>query len=275
MDERSLAAGVTMRINHSAAAVLLAGTLLLFFLPSAHAQTNSYLDSTRPTISSDAAIQQKGALQVESGYDGYFLPFDQTGAASFYYALTNWLRVDATLSAFRATDVGVSDRTIGVGTSAFGAKAILFHDGRSKIIPGFAVEYEETLATASRDALQSRRHQGTFIMSNSYGAWRWKLNGSAIGSGCGKSNGCSVHGQVALGVSDDLTRGTTLATEFFGQSDSVSAPAGVYAFVGASHRLGQHAALNGGLRFGLTPAAPTVGVTLGLTVAVGGRPHTR
>ena len=246
--------------------------VLVLLLQHAQAQTNSYLDSTRPTISSDAAIQQKGVFQIESGYDGYFLPFDQTGAASFYYSLTDWLRLDASLSAWRATDVGVSNRTVGVGTSAFGGKVILFHNGRSRTIPGIAVEYEETLATASRQALQSRYHQGTFIVSNSYKAWRWKLNGSAIGSGCDKSNGCSVHGQVALGVSDKLTRSTTAYTEIFGQSNSVSAPAGAYAFAGASRLLSKHALLNGGLRFGLTQSAPTIGVTLGVTIAVGGHP---
>lgn len=248
-----------------------AGVLILLLSQNVCAQTNSYLDSTRPTISSDAAIQQKGVLQIESGYDNYFLPFDQTGASSFYYSLTNWLRLDATVSFWRATDVSVSDRTIGVGTSAFGAKMILFHEGRSRIVPGLAVEYKETLATASRSALQSRYHQGTLILSNSYGPWRWKLNGSAIGSGCDGSNGCSVHSQIAFGVSEDLTKAVTAYTEFFGQSDSASAPAGVYAFVGASRLFNKHALLNGGLRFGITPAAPTVGVTVGVTFAVGGR----
>lgn len=261
--------------HHVLTTARLLGLLLFSFLPRLSAQTNSYLDSTRPTISSDAAIPQKGVLQIESGYDGYFLPFDQTGATSFYYSMTQWLRLDATVSFWRATDVGVSDRTVGIGTSAFGAKAVLFHDGRSKTIPGVALEYEETLATASRQELQSRNHQGTLILSNSYGPWRWKLNGAAVGTGCETSDRCSVHGQTALGVSYDLTRATTAITEFFGQSDSISAPAGAYAFVGASHQFSKHALLNGGLRFGMTPAAPTVGLTLGVTFAVSGPAYSR
>ena len=49
-----------------------AGILLVLLLsPSLYAQKNSYLDSTRPSISSDAAIQQRRVLQTESGYDGY------------------------------------------------------------------------------------------------------------------------------------------------------------------------------------------------------------
>lgn len=156
------------------------------------AQENSYIDSTRPTISSDASIQQKGVLQIESGYDAYFLPYDQTGAVSLYYSLTNWLRLDASVSAWRATDVGVDHRTEGVGNAEFGTKIILFHDGRSKTIPGVAVEYEDSAASASEANLRSRYHQGTLIFSNTAGPWKWKLNGSLIASNCRNANGCRV-----------------------------------------------------------------------------------
>lgn len=69
-------------------------------------QQNSHIDSTRPTISSDAAIQQRGALQVEAGYDGYFLPYDQTQALCIHYAVTNRLRLDNSEPGSRSTDMG-------------------------------------------------------------------------------------------------------------------------------------------------------------------------
>ncbi len=242
----------------------------LSFQSTMSGQTNSYIDSTRPTISSDAAIQQRGVLQVESGYDGYFLPYDQTGQTSLYYALTNWLRLDAGLSAWRATDTASSEREVGVGNVSVGAKAVLFRDGRSRIVPGFAVEYEASLPTASNTELRSRYHQGTLIVSNSVGTFRWKVNGSLYGSGC-ERGGCSVHGQGALGVSETLTDVTTLQAEFFGQTNSATAPPGAYLFGGLTHKLSDRTAVNGGLRFGVTRDAPRIGVTVGFTVGVGGK----
>ena len=238
------------------------------------AQTNSYLDSTRPTVSSDAAIQQRGVFQIESGSDGFYFPYDLTAATSLSYAATDWLRLDASLSIWRATDIGVAHRASAIGNSAFGAKAVLYHDGRSRIFPGIAIQYGETLATATQDTFQSRYHQGTLIISNSANRWRWKVNGSAIGSGCETKNGCSIHGQGAVGVSYFVNRSTTFATEFFGQTASVSAPPGAYAFAGVALKLSDHMAVNGGLRLGVSPSAPAVGFTVGVTAAVG-RPRLR
>lgn len=239
------------------------------------AQTNSYIDSTRPTISSDAAIQQRGVLQIESGYDGYFHSYDQTAATSFYYAATNWLRLDASLSVLRSTDSGSGRRTTGVGSSSFGAKAVLFHDGRSKTIPGFALAYSEALATATEPGIQSRSHQGTVIISNTEGPWRWKVNGSVIGSDCYERIGCSVHGQGAVGVSYSLSKPTTLAGEFFGETTSAGAPPGAFLFAGLSHNINERLNVNGGLRFGVTTAAPAVGLTFGVTFGVGRAPIPR
>ena len=66
---------------------------------------------------------------------------------------------------------------------------------------------------------------------------------------------------------------TSLVTETYGQSVSVSAPPGAYQLAGFTRQLTKHFSLNGGLRFGLNSSAPTIGATFGFTVAVGGSPQ--
>lgn len=236
------------------------------------AQTNSYTDSTRPTVSSDASIQQKGVVQIESGYDSYFSPYDQTQAISIYYALTNWLRIDGAVPGWRSTDAGVEHRTSGLGNGGIGAKVILFRQGKSKVIPGLAVQYSETFASASERNLRSRHHQGTLIASQTFGNWGVKVNGSLVAD-CYRSPGCGLRGRGAAGVTYSLTDRLTLASDLFGETVSVDAPAGIYNLVGVTYRLTRAVAVNSGVRFGLNSSASTVGFTLGLTVGIGGAPQ--
>ena len=237
-----------------------------------NAQTNSYTDSTRPTISSDAAIQQKGVLQIESGYDGYFAPFDQTEATGVYYALTNWLRLDGAVPGWRSTDAGGENKTSGLGNGGIGAKVILFHQGKSRTIPGFAVQYSETFASASERNLRSRRHEGTLIASQKFGKWEAKLNGTLVAD-CYHPFGCGLRGQGVAGVTYSLTDNLTLASDLFGETVSVDAPAGIYSLLGVTYKLTRAMAVNSGLRFGLNSSASTVGFTVGLTVGIGGAPQ--
>ncbi len=242
-------------------------------LSPAYAQTNSHIDATRPTVSSDAAIQQKGVLQIEAGYDGYFSPYDGTQAMNLYYAATNWLRIDGAVPGWRSTDAGVQNRTDGLGNSSLGAKLVLFHQGKSKLIPGVAVQYSATFPSATEDMLRSRYHRGTLILSQTFANWGVKVNGSLIGD-CYHSSGCGLRGQGVAGVTYNLSDCITLAADVFGDTVSVSAPPGIYQLSGVTYKLTRAVSLNTGVRFGLNSSASTIGITAGITVGFGGAPHT-
>src|SRR3954463_13473446 len=114
------------------------------------------LSPTRPTVANGVSIQDKGVLQVETGYDAYQQRFpsnQQTVGVSLSYVVLERLRLDYGWSTF--SHQGADDGTAsGVGTIQVGGKVVLLKENYHRAVPGIGVQYEAELPTASNRVLQ-------------------------------------------------------------------------------------------------------------------------
>jgi hypothetical protein len=228
------------------------------------------LSPTRPTIANSVTIQSKGVLQVETGYDAY--PRNppgnqQTLDASCYYVPLDRLRLDFVWSAFSHQQDGDTSAN-GVSTIQVGGKLVLKKEQYHRWAPGIGVQYEAELPTASQSALQGYGQQAMALLSHHYGdngGFDVIANGSIVQSDCQTSSGCSYGGQQSFAVSYHLSKPTRLYAEVFGQNVSQSnTPPGTYVFGGFYHQFSDVFGIDGGLRFGVSDRASTVGTTIGL-----------
>ena len=92
-------------------------------------------------------------------------------------------------------------------------------------------------------------------------------NGSLVQSGCQASNGCSYGGQQSLAFSYHLHKDTRLYAEVYGQNNSESnTPPGTYVFGGFFQKINDSFGIDGGMRFGVSDHAASVGFTAGLVL---------
>lgn len=226
------------------------------------------LNPTRPTIANSAAIQGKGVLQLEAGYDAYQGEQQTVGTSLSYVPLTR-LRLDFGWSAF-SHEESREGNSNGVGTIQVGGKVVFFEEKYHHAAPGVAVQYEAELPTASTPSLQGFGQQIILLVNHHYGRngiLDVILNGSLVQSDCQTREGCSYGGQQSFALSYHLQQRTRLYAEVFGQNDSQSnTPPGIYCFGGFYHRFTDSFGIDSGLRFGVTKHSPKIGVTIGVVV---------
>ena len=240
-----------------------------FLSTAAHAQDIG-LNPTRPTIANSAAIQNKGVLQFEAGYDAYpqSVPGNQqTVAASLSYAALDRLRLDFAWSPFaHQSDADSSDN--GISTIQVGGKVEAIKEDYHRPIPGLAFQYEAELPTASQQSLQGYGQQFIVLINHHYltnGNLDVIVNGSLVQADCETSTGCRYGGQQSVAVSYHIQKTTRLYAELFGQNNSASnTPAGTYVFSGFYHQFSSTFGIDGGLRFGVTDHSSSIGTTVGL-----------
>lgn len=247
----------------------LAARLCVFLITGAglsvHAQS-SEMNPTRPTVANSSGIQDKGALQVETGYDAY--PGDmQTVDTAFFYAPLDRLRLDFIWSAF-SHQVDDTGTTNGVSTIQVGGKVVLKKEDFHRWAPGVAVQYEAELPTASKQSLQGYGQQAILLLNHHYGkdgVLDVIVNGSIVQSDCQTSAHCRYGGQQTVAFSYHVNKTTRAYVEVFGQNNSQSnTPPGTYEFTGFYHAFRPWFGVDGGVRFGVSPNASTYGTTLGL-----------
>jgi hypothetical protein len=242
----------------------------VFLLMSNVSAQDLALSPTRPTVANSATIQDKGVLQIETGYDAYpqRVPGNQqTVGVSLYFAPLERLRLDYGWSAFshQETDDG---RASGVGTVQVGGKVVLFKERYNRAAPGIAIQYEAELPTASDRVLQGFGQQVVLLVNHHFGRdgiLDVIVNGSLVQSDCQTKNGCSYGGQQSFALSYHLHEHTRLYAEVFDQNNSQSnTPPGTYAFGGFYRQFSESFGLDGGMRFGVTDHSASVGPTIGL-----------
>lgn len=257
-----LVGGVVARLA-VAAAVMLASVGYAF-------AQDVTLSPTRPTVANGATIQGKGVLQVEVGYDAYpqKVPGNQQTVDTLVtYAPLDRLRLDMLWSAFnhQQEDEGATN---GVGTMQIGGKVVLKKEDYHRPAPGFALQYEAELPTASEHGLQGYGQQATLMINHHYGKGGDLdviANGSLVQSDCQTRTGCSYGGQQSFAMSYHLNKQTRLYAEVLGQNVSQSnTPPGTYVFGGFYRQLGEAFGIDGGMRFGVSDHAASVGSTIAL-----------
>jgi hypothetical protein len=228
------------------------------------------LNPTRPTIANSAAIQSKGVLQIEAGYDAY--PRNppgnqQTIDTLLTYTPLSRLRLDFDWSTFNHQEEE-GGAINGVGTVQIGGKIEVKKEQYHRFAPGIAFQYEAELPTASQQALQGYGQQIIVLLNHHYGRdgnLDVIVNGSLVQSECQSSTGCSYGGQQSFALSYHLRKDTRLYAEVFGQNTSQSnTPPGTYLFGGFYHRFNDAFGIDGGLRFGVSDNSTRIGTTIGL-----------
>ena len=153
----------------------------------------------------------------------------------------------------------------GVGTVTVGGKIPLYVEQYSSRVPGFAVQYEAELPTASQHAFQNLGQQAILLVNKHLLGVDFIANGSIVQAGCQLREGCSYGGQQSFALSYHLNKQTRLYAEAFGQNVSQSnTPPGTYIFAGFYHAVGDAFGIEGGLRFGVSDHAASIGTTVGL-----------
>ena len=130
------------------------------------------------------------------------------------------------------------------------------------------MQYEAELPTASSAELQGYGQQLIFLANHHYGPGGDLdviVNGSVVQSDCDLPTGCHYGGQQSVAFSYHLQKATRLYAEVFGQNVSQSnTPPGTYVFGGFYHQFGQAFGIDGGVRFGVSRNAASVGTTVGI-----------
>ena len=227
------------------------------------------LNPTRPTVANSAAIQNKGVLQIEAGYDAYpqKVPGNmQTVDTLATYTPFDRLRLDFDWSAFGHQADGAATAN-GVGTIQVGGKVEMKKEDYHRPAPGLAIQYEAELPTASNSALQGKGQQAIVLVNHHYGKQGdvdVMVNGSLV-QDCETGPGCSYGGQQSAAVSFHVSKPTRLYAEVFAQNVSQSnTPPGTYVFGGFYHPFGDAFGIDGGLRFGVSDHSASFGTTVGL-----------
>ncbi len=228
------------------------------------------LNPTRPTVSNSATVQGPHVLQVEIGYDAFpqRVPGDQqtVGTLLTYTPLTH-LRLDLGWSSFAHLGTG-ADAVNGTGDIVIGGKFVAHQEEYHRAPPGVAVQYELEVPSASNAQLRSYGQQAILLLNHHYfkdGMVDVIANGSLVQTNCQTAAGCSYGGQHAVALSYHLQKTTRLYAEVFAQNVSQSnAPPGTYVFGGFYHVFGGRFGLDGGMRFGASDHAASVGTTVGI-----------
>jgi len=236
-------------------------------------QEEDFIKPGRPGVANHAEIQKPGVLQLEAGYDANFraeefrsqqeLPLALRFAANRRLLLA--LNFDAVFS--EADDAGV--RMTGVGDVRLGVQAVALPDSGKR--PALAFAYYVKLPSASEGKkLGTGRvdHKIVLLLSKKAGQTEVDFNAAYLNVGREGSNGRKSGGQAALSVSQELGRDFGLQGELAGQSEDDGQPRGVFALGALTYKVSRRLQLDVGVRFGLNPSAPRVGVFAGVTVAV-------
>ncbi|MBA2503605.1 MAG: transporter [Pyrinomonadaceae bacterium] len=248
-----------------------------FAAPAAQAnpEEEEFIKPSRPGIANPAEIQEAGVLQLEYGYDGNLQREDfrsqQTAPLALRFAATRRLLLEFDL------DTVISERTeetaprmTGVGDTRLGFQIVALEDTESH--PALAFAYYVKLPTASEEmGLGTGRvdHRVVALLSKKFGETNLDFNVAYLNVGRETGSGRESGGQVALSVSREFQNNFGFEAELAGQSEDDSQPRGIFALGALTYRANRRLRFDGGLRFGLNPDAPRVGVFAGLTVGVG------
>ena len=135
--------------------------------------------------------------------------------------------------------------------------------------PALAFAYYVKLPSASEvKGLGSGRvdHRVVGLLSRKFGETDVDLNLSYLNAGREDSDRRASGGQAALAFSREFENDFGVEAEISGQSLDDVQPHGVFALGALTYKVGPRVRLDGGVRFGLNPEAPRVGVFAGVSV---------
>ncbi len=236
-------------------------------------EEEEFIKPSRPGVANPAEIQKPGVLQLEYGYDANFrsseFRTEQTAPLALRFAASSRLLLELDLDTVKAQTDEMRVRTTGVGDTRVGFQVVALKDTEKH--PALAFAYYAKLPTASeRKGLGTGRvdHKVVALVSKKLGQVDLDFNTAVLIVGREDAEGWIVGGQAALSVSREFESGFGLQAEMSEQSKDDVQPRGAYALGAVTYKVNRRLIFDAGMRFGLNPDAPRLGVFAGVTVGV-------
>ncbi len=237
-------------------------------------EEEEFIKPSRPSVADPAEIQEAGVLQLEYGYDGNFRSDEfrsqQTGPLSLRFAATNRLLLQVSLDTFisEVSEAGEM-RMTGVGDTRAGFQVIALKDTEKHPALAFAYFVKFPSASESKELGTGRfDHKVVGLVSKKVGQTDIDFNTALLVVGREGESGWETGGQAALSFAREFENNFGVQGEISGQSLDDVQPRGVFALGAVTYKANRRLVFDAGMRFGLNPAAPRVGVFAGVTVGL-------
>jgi hypothetical protein len=236
-------------------------------------EEDDFIKPSRPSLANPAEIQKPGVLQIEYGYDASFRSSEfrtqQTLPLALRFAASSRLLVEFDLDTVKSETDENGSRETGVGDSRLGFQIVALKDTKSH--PALAFAYYVKLPTGSEEkGLSTGRidHKIMLLLSRKFGSTDMDINVAYLNVGREDSNRRASGGQGAISFGYEFKNNFGLEGELSGQSVDDVQPRGLFALGALTYKVNKRFQLDGGMRFGLNPDAPRVGVFGGVVVGL-------
>lgn len=228
------------------------------------------IKSHKASVSNPADFNTPGVLQVEYGYSGFYrgnsFRSQAAGTLGIVYAATERIGLEFDLDTVATQQDSLYLRMTGAGDSRLGVQIDIASASRQ--LPSLAISYFAKIPTASVSKnLGTGRvdHMVTAIFSKKIGKFNFDFNSGFLINGKQGEKGFVTGGQFAIGVGRDVTKKINLQAEIYGESKDADEPQGLFAAGIFDYQLNERISFNAGLKVGLSPDSPRLGVAAGFT----------
>jgi hypothetical protein len=240
---------------------------------SSQQEEAEFIKPSRPSLANPAEIQKPGVLQIEYGYDANFRGSEfrtqQTLPLSLRFAASSRLLIELDLDTVKSETDETGNRETGVGDTRLGLQVVALKDTESH--PALAFAYYIKLPSGSEEkGLSSGRvdHKVMLLLSRKFDKTDMDLNFAYLNVGRDDSERRASGGQGAISFAYEFRNNLGIEWELSGQSLDEVQPRGLFALGALTYKVNKRFQLDGGMRFGLNPDAPRVGVFGGVVVGV-------
>jgi hypothetical protein len=240
---------------------------------SSQQEEEEFIKPSRPSVANPAEIQKPGVLQIEYGYDANFrggeFRTQQTLPLALRFAATSRLLIEFDLDTVKSETDENGSRETGVGDARLGFQVVALKDTKSH--PALAFAYYVKLPSGSEEkGLSTGRidHKIMLLLSRKFGDTDMDINLAFLNVGREDSLRRASGGQGAISFAYEFKNNFGLEGELSGQSVDDVQPRGLFALGALTYKVNKRLQLDGGMRFGLNPDAPRVGVFGGVVVGV-------
>jgi hypothetical protein len=238
---------------------------------SGQQEEEEFIKPSRPSLANPAEIQKPGVLQIEYGYDASYRAEEfrtqQSLPLALRFAASSRVLLEFDLDTLKSETDEDGNRETGVGDTRLGFQVVALKDTKSH--PALAFAYYVKLPTGSQEkGLSTGRvdHKVMLLLSRKFGKTDMDINIAYLNVGREDSSRRASGGQGALSFAYEFKNNLGLEWELSGQSVDDVQPRGLFALGALTYKVSKRFRLDGGMRFGLNPEAPRVGIFAGVTV---------
>jgi hypothetical protein len=238
---------------------------------SSQQEEEKFIKPSRPSVANPAEIQRPGVLQVEYGYDANFRGSEfrtqQALPLTLRFAASSRLLIEFDLDTLKSETDQNGGRETGVGDTRLGLQVVALKDTESH--PALAFAYYVKLPSGSEEkGLSTGRidHKVLLLLSRKLGQTDMDLNVAYLSVGREDSDRRASGGQGAISFAYEFKNNFGVEGELSGQSLDDVQPRGLFALGALTYTVNKRFRLDGGMRFGLNPEAPRIGVFGGIVI---------